>query len=136
MGTQVNVVYDSVDFLVGEKALVEALIEEVVVKNYDFVDCFDLFEVILELIEVGLEDLEEHVVEVILAELQHFVTRSISLREHLLDIALLGRLMDAPGFLETILNILLEKQVPEDQLVLVYNFFGNNQAQRPLDFTF
>lgn len=136
MGTQVNVVYDSVDFLVGEKALVEALIEEVVVKNYDFVDCFDLFEVILELIEVGLEDLEEHVVEVILAELQHFVTRSISLREHLLDIALLGGLMDAPGFLETVLNILLEKQVPEDQLVLVYNFFGNNQAQRPLDFTF
>ena len=57
------------DFLICQKALVQALIQKVVVQNYYFVDGFDLLQVFFELVEVGLQHFEEHVVEVILTKL-------------------------------------------------------------------
>ena len=125
-------VYNSMDLLVCEQALIQTLIQEIIVKHNYFIDSFDLFQVIFELVEVRFEHFEQHIVQIVLAELKHLVARSISLRKHFLDVALLGRLMDAPCLLQTVLNVLLEEQVPEDKLILIYYLLGDDQAQGPL----
>lgn len=132
MRPQIDVVDDSMDFLICQKALIQALIQKVVVQNYYFVDGFDLLQVFFELVEVGLQHFEEHVVEVILTKLQHLVPRPVSLREHGLDIAFFCRLVNTPSLLQTGLDILLEEQMPEYELILVYGFFRDNQTERPL----
>jgi len=66
---QIDVIDDSMDFLICQKALVQALIQKAVVQNYYFVDGFDLLQVFFELVEVGLQHFKEHVVEVILTKL-------------------------------------------------------------------
>jgi hypothetical protein len=60
------------------------------------------------------------------------MTSSVGLREHALNFAFFGGLMDAPGFLERCLNILLEEEMSEYQLILVDRLLGDDQAQRPL----
>ena len=99
MRPQIDVIDDSMDFLICQKALVQALIQKAVVQNYYFVDGFDLLQVFFELVEVGLQHFEEHVVEVILTKLQNLVPRPISLRKNGLDIAFFCRLMNTPSLL-------------------------------------
>ena len=53
-----------------------------------------------------------------------------------MDLAFLRRLMDTPSFFQGGLYILLEKEVPEDKLVLVYSFFGDDQGKGPLNIVF
>lgn len=60
--SQVDVVDDAVNFLVGQQALVQALVKEVIVQNNNLVNCLDLLQVIFEFVEVGLQHLKEHVV--------------------------------------------------------------------------
>lgn len=57
------------DFLICQKALIQARIQKVVVRNYYFVDGFDVLQLFFELVEVGLQHFKEHVVEVILTKL-------------------------------------------------------------------
>ena len=110
---------DLVDLLVGKQALVQALVQEVVVQDYDLVDGLHLSQVLFELLEVGLKHFEEHVVQVVLTELNHLMPGSARLREKTLDVALFGCLVDAPRLLEACLNVLLKQQVSENKLVLV-----------------
>ena len=51
---------------------------------------------------------------------------TIRLREHALNIALLRRLMNAPGFFQTGLNVLLEEKVAEDQLIFIDGLFADD----------
>lgn len=88
--SQIDVVDDAVDPLVRQQTFVEALVQEVVVQNNDFVYCLHLQEVFFEFVEVRLEHLVQHVVEVVLAELEHLVPGSVGLRKHPLNVALLG----------------------------------------------
>ena len=119
MGPQVDVVDDSVDFLVGEQALGQTFVEEIVVERDDVVDGLDLGQGLDELGVIGLQDFVEHVVQIVFAELQHLVPGSVSLAEVFLDVALFSRLVDAPCSLEACLDVFLEQKVSEDQLVLV-----------------
>ena len=99
MGSQVDVVYDPVDSLRREQTLVQASVQEGVVQLYDLVDRPDLAQLGLELVEVRLKHLEQHVVEVVFTELQHLVPCSVGLRKHALYVALLRRLVYGPGAL-------------------------------------
>lgn len=81
---------DAVDPLVRQQTFVEALVQKVVVQDNDFVDGLHFEKVFFEFVEVGLEHLIEHVVEVVFAELEHLVPGSVGLRKHPLDVALLG----------------------------------------------
>ena len=91
----------------------QALVEKLVVLNDDLVDCAHFHELVFELVEVWLEDFEQHVVKVVLAELKHLVAGPVSLCEHLLDVVLLGGLVDRPGAFQGVFNVLLEQEVPE-----------------------
>ena len=58
--------------------------------------------------------------------------RSVSLRKHVLDVALFGGLVNRPGSFKRVLDVLLEEQVPEDELVLVDDLLANDETKRPL----
>ena len=120
--SEIDMVDDAVDLLVCQETLIQALVQEVVVEDDDLIDGLDLLELLFELVEVGFEHLEQHVVEVILAELEHFMSSAVRLSKHVLNIAFFGGLVDAPGFFKTILHVFLEKQVSENELVFIYDF--------------
>ena len=105
-------------------------------KSDDFVNGPHWLQLIFEFVEVWLQHLEQHVVEVILAELKHFMTSSIRLGKHVLNIAFFGRLVDWPGSFKGVLNIFLEEQMPENKLILVDNFLADDQTERPLNIVF
>ena len=136
MRAQIDMINDAVDLLRREQTLMQALVKEIVVQHDDFVNSAHLLELLLELVEIGLEHFKKHVVQVVLAELEHLVSRSVRLCEHALDVAFFSRLMDGPSALKTILNILLEEQMSEDQLVLVDDLLGDDQAEWPLHVVF
>ena len=46
------------NLLVSEQAFVQALIKEIVVENDDFVNRFNLFEIVLEFVEIRLKHFE------------------------------------------------------------------------------
>lgn len=89
MRTQIDMIDDTVNLLVGQEALIQALIQEVIVKHNNFINCFYLFQVVLEFCEIRLKYFEKHVIKVILTELEHLMSGSISLREHILNVAFL-----------------------------------------------
>lgn len=77
----------------------------------------------LELVEVGLEHFEQHVIKIILAELLHLQPCAEGPREQVLDVAFLGTLVHAPGLVQARFHVLLVQQVAEDELVLINGFF-------------
>ena len=92
-------------------------------QNDDFIDRFDLEQILLELEIVGFKHLKHDIVKIVLAELKHFMPGSVGLGEHSLYLALFGRLMDAPGFFKRGLNVFLEKKMSENELVFIYSLF-------------
>lgn len=111
----------------------QALVQEFIVQCNDLIDCPHLSQLVLELVEIGFQNLKQHIVEVVLAKLQHLVPGPVGLRKHVLNVALFGRLVNGPSTLERVLDVLLEEQVTEYQLVLVQNLFADDKAQWPLD---
>ena len=69
---------DAKYFIVVKEALIKTLVQEIIVKNYDFVHCFYVFQIIAEFVVVWLKYFEEHVIKVILAELLHLQPSSES----------------------------------------------------------
>jgi hypothetical protein len=126
VGAQVDVVDEAVDFLVCQKAFVQALVQERVVQINYFVNCVNFDEFILKFIKVRFQDFNLHVIQVILTKLQHLVSCTIRLCEHALNIALLRRLMNTPCFFQTGLNVLLEEKVAEDQLIFIDGLFADD----------
>jgi hypothetical protein len=61
--------------LIGEQAFLEALVEELIVRLHDLVDSLHTLQLFLQLQEIRLQNLNCHVVYVVLAEMQHFVTQ-------------------------------------------------------------
>jgi len=104
------------------------------VEVHHFVNSFHFLQLKLELVEVGLEHFDLHIVHVVLAELQHSVPQRIGLLQRALHVTLLSRLVLKPHILEVLLNVLALQQVSEDQLVLVDGLLGDNQSQGPLHF--
>jgi hypothetical protein len=79
------------------------------VQHDDLVNCLYLSQILLKLVKIRFKNFIKYIVQVIFAELQHFVPSSISLGKHALNLALLCGLVDAPGFFQAGLHILLEE---------------------------
>jgi len=84
------VVNDTMDLLVCKEALIQTPIQEVVMKPNDFINGLHRLEAFSKLVKVWLKNFVEHVIQVVFAELEHLVPRSVSLSEESLNIALLG----------------------------------------------
>lgn len=75
--------------LVCQQALLETFVEEFGVVHHDIVNRLHCPQLLLELVVIGLQYLDLHVVHVVFAELEHPVTECVSLYQHIVNIALL-----------------------------------------------
>lgn len=112
--------------MVCEEALLEALVKELIVRAHHIVYCVDVAreQALLQLVEVGLEHLYDHIVDVVLAEVEHAVTQSEGLLLDSVHVKLLRRLVQQPNFLQVALHVLAVEEVAEYQLVLDEGFLG------------
>ena len=74
-------------------------------------------QALLKLMEVRLEHLDDHIVDVVLAEVEHAVTQGEGLLLNSVHIELLRRLVQEPNFLQVAFHVLAVQEVAEDQLV-------------------
>ena len=102
-------------------------------KHDYLVDRFNFFQLLLQLVVIGLENLNLHVIHVVFAELKHSVTKGISKLKTALYVAFFCLLMGTPYVFKVFLCIFTLKQVTEDQLVFIYCLFRNYQSKRPLN---
>lgn len=128
---------DAEQVLISEKALLQTLVQELGVSLHHIVNrSHTRLEPESELMKVGFKNLEDHIVDVVFAEVEHAVAQGEGLLLEALDAVLFRGLVVKPNFFKVTLDVFAVEQVTEDELVLSNGFVRQYQSQRPLHFVF
>lgn len=73
---------DAEEVLVCDEAFFQAFVQEVIVRYQDFIYSLGFHQAVFELVEVRLQDLHYHVVDVVLAELRHPIPEKEGFLQH------------------------------------------------------
>ena len=78
---------------------------------------FDLLELLGEFIVVWLKYLDHEVVHIVLAKMMHSVSEVVGRQVVLVEVELLGLLMEHPGVGQVAFDVFAKDEVSEDELV-------------------
>ena len=79
VGVHIDVLDQFEEFLMGEETLFEALVEEFVVTVHNLINTLDLTQLLLKRLEIRLQHLIKHIVDVVLIELQLSMPQGVAL---------------------------------------------------------
>ena len=119
MGPQIDHGDNLEQVLVRQQTLFKAFVQETSMQSHNLVDRLDFLEALFELVPVGLQYFNLHVVHIIFAELEHPVAKGITRLKFTLHIAVFGGLVSEPRALQELLDILALEQMAEYQLILI-----------------
>jgi hypothetical protein len=117
-----------IQVLVSQKTLFKAFVQEIAMCCHDIINSFTRFKLLFELMIIRLKHLNLHIVHVVFAELKHPVPQGVRLLKGCLHVALFGALMLEPDLFEVFFSVFALEEVSEDELVLVYCSFRDDQG--------